>query len=169
MTKAALSCHQQSLAVIETAPELMNEAARKLGTLGGKAGTGASKRRDKAHYARISMLGVAARKQARIEKNRAEGLGVNDARNSKARGDATAANANPKGKTAGSRRSDTSNSSRAISAATVREVRQRQGIGSPRRLRKAPNSDMALHKTSHGKAFRTRMGSLPKRKKRKQA
>ena len=38
-------------------------AAALLGSLGGKAGKGEAKRRSKAHYKRLSALGVAARQK----------------------------------------------------------------------------------------------------------
>lgn len=44
-----------------------NPAAVSLGRLGGKAGTGAKKRRDPEHYQRISKQGVQARKAKRAK------------------------------------------------------------------------------------------------------
>lgn len=38
-----------------------SNAAALLGSMGGRAGTGAAKRRSASHYKRLAMLGVAAR------------------------------------------------------------------------------------------------------------
>ena len=62
-----LTCQRQSLVILRMVKQITkNPAAVALGSLGGSAGRGESKRRSKAHYKRLSALGVLAR-QKKVE------------------------------------------------------------------------------------------------------
>ena len=58
-------------------PEMtVKEAAKAFGAIGGSSGTGAAKRRSKAHYKRISELGVKARRK-KLKLNSIDGQRLN--------------------------------------------------------------------------------------------
>lgn len=53
----------------EAAESILNHAAKVFASRGGKAGTGAAKRRSKAHYRRMVEARIAANKKKKAEKS----------------------------------------------------------------------------------------------------